>query len=149
MCAIAYHIEMSSAGLPVSRRLRSNTELTLCMYMYIGKRSVNVDSRKLYAEYACAEERLDISCDPGHVLVLESAKYGRADQSLAELCRVPFAPSCAVDVRFLLNRACAGRAKCSLPVGVDAFGDPCGYKEFLSIEYRCVSGESFAWEITC
>jgi len=94
----------------------------------------------LYDDYACANERLEMSCDPGHVLVLESATYGRADQSLAEQCRVPFAPSCAVDVLFLLNRACAGRTKCLLPVDVHAFGDPCGYKEFLSVEYRCVSG---------
>jgi len=108
--------------------------------VYLGRRSVDVDSRKLYSHYACAEEQLEMSCDPGHVLVLESATYGRADQLLAELCRVPFAPSCAVDVRFLLNGACAGRAKCSLPVGVDAFGDPCGYREFLSVQYRCVSG---------
>ena len=94
----------------------------------------------LFDDYACANERLEMSCDPGHVLVLESATYGRAVQSLAQVCHVPFAPSCAVDVHFLLNRACAGRAKCSLPVDVDSFGDPCGYKEFLYVEYRCVSG---------
>jgi len=117
----------------------ASTELADCVY--VGRRSVDVDSWKLYSDYACADERLKMSCDQGHVMVLESATYGRADQFLAELCRVPFAPSCAVDVRFLLNRACAGRDKCSLPVGVDAFGDPCGYREFLSVEYRCVSGE--------
>jgi len=95
----------------------------------------------MYDDYACADEQLELSCDDaGHVILLESATYGRADPSLAQLCRVPFAPSCAVNVRFLLNGACAGRAKCSLSVGVDTFGDPCGYKEFLFVEYRCVSG---------
>jgi len=118
------------------------THRTGSVRLCVGMRSVRVESgRMLYDDYACADERLEMSCDPGHVLVLETATYGRAVQSLARLCRVPFAPSCAVDVHFLLNRACAGHTHCSLTVDTDAFGDPCGYKEFLFVQYRCVPGQ--------
>ena len=58
----------------------------------------------------------------------------------AARCGVPYTRHCDVDVHFLMNRACAGRRRCSVAVSAATFGDPCGYDEFLRIQYRCVAG---------
>lgn len=91
-------------------------------------------------QVACYNSVLTVSCPPTAVLTFETARYGRNDTQLASRCGVPFTRHCDVDVHFLLNRACAGRRKCSMVVGASTFGDPCGYEEFLRVEYRCVPG---------
>jgi len=72
--------------------------------------------------------------------VFETARYGRNDSSIAELCGVAYTRHCDVDVQFLLNRACAGKRSCSIGVNAAFFGDPCGYEEFLKATYYCVPG---------
>jgi len=83
---------------------------------------------------------LSVGCPPDAVIVFESARFGRNDTVLAGRCGVPFTRHCDVDVHFLMNRACAGRRRCSLAVSAATFGDPCGYDEFLLVHYRCVPG---------
>jgi len=91
--------------------------------------------------FACHGEVFEISCDGDEILVFETARYGRGtDPTIASLCRVPYSPVCDVDVRFSLNRACAGHRRCMFPVDSVSFGGPCGYDEFLAVIYRCVSG---------
>ena len=85
---------------------------------------------------------LSIGCASDAVVVFESATFGRNDTALAGRCGVPFTRHCDVDVHFLMNRACAGRRRCSIAVSAAMFGDPCGYDEFLRIQYRCVPGIS-------
>jgi len=100
--------------------------------------------------HACFNSMLDISCGEessstgggaGAMLAFDSARYGRNDSLVAARCDVPFSSNCDVDVQFLLNRACAGRRRCSIDVGVARFTDPCGYAEFLVVSYRCVPGQ--------
>ena len=94
--------------------------------------------------HACFNSMLEISCDAtvrdNALLAFDSARYGRNNSRVATHCDVPFSWNCDIDVQFLLNRACAGRRRCSIDVGVDRFTDPCGYAEFLTVVYRCVPG---------
>ena len=94
----------------------------------------------LVDEVACFNTMLSVGCTPDAVIVFESARFGRNDTVLAGRCGVPFTRHCDVDVHFLMNRACAGRRRCSIAVSAATFGDPCGYDEFLRIKYRCVPG---------
>jgi len=94
--------------------------------------------------HACFNSMLEISCEStgadDALLAFDSARYGRNDSRVAARCDVPFSANCDVDVQFLLNRACAGRRRCSIDVGVARFTDPCGYAEFLVVSYLCVPG---------
>ena len=96
----------------------------------------------LVDEVACFNTMLSVGCPPDAVIVFESARFGRNDTLLAGRCGVPFTRHCDVDVHFLMNRACAGRRRCSIAVSAATFGDPCGYDEFLRITYRCVPGKT-------
>jgi hypothetical protein len=127
--------------------------------------SLNLDIEgSAQTQFACHGDTLDISCplqpwdssssgrhdhvdfppDGESVIVLTSARYGLGSSPvLARQCRVPFSRPCDVDVHHALNRACAGRRKCSVSLlSGGHFGRPCGGidGEFLSVEYRCVSG---------
>ena len=97
--------------------------------------------QQLVEEYACFNTIFEIVCpSDSDVVIFETARYGRNDTLVAALCEIPFTRNCDVDVHFLLNRACAGRRKCSIVVNTAFFGDPCGYEEFLKVTYRCVPG---------
>ena len=61
---------------------------------------------------------------------------------MALRCDAPYTRHCDVDVHFHVNRACAGRARCAVPVSSTVFGDPCGYDEFLIVSYHCTPGQS-------
>jgi len=104
------------------------------------------DSDVVRSTHACFNSVLEISCkttdSDNRLLAFDSARYGRNDSRVATQCDVPFSWNCDVDVQFLLNRACAGRRRCSMDVGVKRFTDPCGYAEFLVVSYRCVPGPS-------
>ena len=92
-------------------------------------------------EWVCFNTILEIVCGPDEVIVFENARYGRNDSAVALRCDVPYTRNCDIDVHFSLNRACAGKQRCSMAVNTAFFGDPCGYEEFLKVTYRCVTGE--------
>jgi len=104
------------------------------------------DDDVVRTSHACFNSMLEISCETtagnNALLAFDSARYGRNNSRVATHCDVPFSRNCDVDVQFLLNRACAGRQRCSIDVSVDRFTDPCGYAEFLVVVYRCVPGLS-------
>ena len=99
-------------------------------------------------EYACFNNVLDLHCPSDHVLVLESARYGRNDTTLAAACNTPFKRNCDIDVHFIMNRLCSGRSACALVVSSELFRDPCGYEEFLKVVYSCVPGKDLSLHIT-
>jgi hypothetical protein len=102
-----------------------------------------VSHEQVIEEYACFNTIFDIVCPAeGDIVIFETARYGRNDTLVAALCEIPFTRNCDIDVHFLLNRACAGRRKCSIAVNTAFFGDPCGYEEFLKVTYRCVPGQN-------
>jgi len=116
-------------------KLSSHTSVVVVVVVVLV---INDDS--VINAYACFNDLFEIACDDGEMLTFETVRYGRNDSRVATLCDVPFSWNCDVDVQFLLNRACAGRRRCSVEVGVAMFTDPCGYAEFLTVAYRCVPG---------
>jgi len=102
----------------------------------------SVFSTAIVEKYACFNSVFEISCAENEILVFESVRYGRNDSHVASRCDVPFSWNCDIDVQFPLNRACAGKRRCSLDVNIDLFPDPCGYEEFLRVTYRCISGKN-------
>ena len=90
--------------------------------------------------FACFGTVFEIFCEKNEFIVFEEARYGRNDTAVAQRCATPFYRNCDVDVHFLMNRACAGKERCSLAVNTALFQDPCGYDEFLRVRYQCVKG---------
>ena len=103
-------------------------------------------SPKLVEEYACFNTIFYLVCNENEIAVFEAARFGRNDSLVATLCGIPFTRNCDIDVHFLLNRACAGKRKCSVAVNTAFFGDPCGYEEFLKVSYRCVPSKKIFYE---
>ena len=91
--------------------------------------------------YACFNTILELSCPgAGDQLMFDSALYGRNDTLGSVRCRVPYDRKCQIDVQNLLNMQCGGMPRCSLAVNTAVFDDPCGYDEFLTVNYRCLPG---------
>ena len=97
-------------------------------------------------EFVCFNTILEILCESGKMIVFDSARYGRNHSTVAAHCDVPYTRNCDIDVHFSLNRACAGKSRCSIAVNTAIFGDPCGYDEFLRVIYRCVPGKTNIYE---
>ena len=91
-------------------------------------------------QYACFNTILEIVCASHELILFESGRYGRNDSAGALACDAPHTRTCDVDVQYPLSRTCGGKKKCSLAVNTAFFGDPCGYEEFLTVTFRCVSG---------
>jgi len=72
--------------------------------------------------------------------MFEKARYGQNDTVGSVRCHVPFNSNCEIDVQHSLNAACGGQVQCSLAVNTAFFDDPCGYDEFLYVDYRCLPG---------
>jgi hypothetical protein len=106
-----------------------------------SSRSLSRSTDGAIDEYVCFNTILEIVCDADQVIVFDSARYGRNHSTVAAQCDVPFTRNCDIDVHFSLNRACAGKPRCSMAVNTAFFGDPCGYDEFLRVTYRCIPGE--------
>jgi len=106
-------------------------------------RTLSRTSDGSFDEFVCFNTILEIVCSSDELIVFDSARYGRNHSLVAAQCDVPFTRNCDIDVHFSLNRACAGKTRCSMAVNTAFFGDPCGYEEFLRVVYRCVLGISY------
>ena len=112
-------------------------------------RTLSRTSDGSFDEFVCFNTILEIVCASDELIVFDSARYGRNHSLVAAQCDVPYTRNCDIDVHFSLNRACAGKTRCSMAVNTAFFGDPCGYEEFLRVVYRCVPGRSFpsSWDL--
>ena len=103
-------------------------------------RTLSRTSDGSFDEFVCFNTILEIVCSSSELIVFDRARYGRNHSLVAAQCDVPYTRNCDIDVHFSLNRACAGKSRCSMAVNTAFFGDPCGYEEFLRVVYRCVPG---------
>jgi len=100
------------------------------------------------AEVFCTSETFNAVCDPGHVIVVRRAFYGRLSASRCITSEYAHALGCYADVTSHVIDACSGagwRQNCSLLVAtVDAIAQPCGkdFKSYLDIEYDCALGNN-------
>jgi len=97
-------------------------------------------------EVFCTSETFRAACQPGHVVVVRQALYGRLTAGRCITSEYAHALGCYADVTAHVQDACsaaAWRQNCSLLVAtVDAIAQPCGkdFKSYLDIEHDCVAG---------
>ena len=103
----------------------------------------------------CVYERFTARCEPGHVIVVRSALYGRmrarrcitSDYANALGCYSDVTLSQSArysDVTDHVDGLCSGRQNCSLLVAtMDSVAQPCAkdFKSYMEAAYDCVPGE--------
>ena len=99
-------------------------------------------------EVFCTSETFRAACQPGQVVIVRRALYGRLTAGRCITSEYAHALGCYADVTAHVQDACsaaAWRQNCSLLVAtVDAIAQPCGkdFKSYLDIEHDCVAGMS-------
>jgi hypothetical protein len=91
----------------------------------------------------CENEVFNATCDPGHVIVMTKANYGRM-----HLCRCVVLNyghiGCGADVLELADTRCSGKRQCEIRVPDPLLGKtkPCpdDLKPYLEADYRCIKG---------
>ena len=122
--------------------LCSRISLTFLWKIY-NKQYTNHDGNCVFfpvkKEY-CATEKFDASCDPGHVILIRSATYGRMRPGR---CIGGVSLGCQVDILGHLDSVCSGRTSCHLSINdLDMVAQPCAkdYKSYLEATHICVPG---------
>jgi len=115
-------------------------------YAFTIRAEVNDSCGLLYVEVFCTSETFRAACQPGHVVIVRRALYGRLAAGRCITSEYAHALGCYADVTAHVQDACssaAWRQNCSLLVAtVDAIAQPCGkdFKSYLDIEHDCVAG---------
>lgn len=108
----------------------------LCHFPYVA---VNYET-----VYACEEKTLTIACEPGYLIKLIRANYGRFSIPICnDHGNVEWSVNCmsAKSYSVLLSK-CSNKQNCSVLASTNTFGDPCpGTHKYLEAHYKCVSGE--------
>lgn len=98
---------------------------------------------KYETAYACEEKTLTIGCEPGYVINLIRANYGRFSITICnDQGNVDWSVNCmsAKSLRVLFAK-CSHKQNCSILASTNTFGDPCpGTHKYLEAHYQCVSG---------
>lgn len=90
----------------------------------------------------CSPEAFDVSCDPGHVILMRAATYGRMRIGR---CIGGVSLGCKSDVLAHMDKTCSGRRACKIDVNdLEKVAQPCpkDYKAYLEAQYECVRGGS-------
>ncbi|XP_028276143.1 adhesion G protein-coupled receptor L1-like [Parambassis ranga] len=90
---------------------------------------------------ACEGHPIELLCPGSHVVMVETANYGRTDDKICDAdpfqmentqCYLP-------DTLKIVSQRCNNRTQCVVVAGVDVFPDPCpGTYKYLDIQYECV-----------
>lgn len=104
----------------------------------------HVAAPKYETAYACEEKTLTIGCEPGYVINLIRANYGRFSITICnDQGNVDWSVNCmsAKSLRVLYAK-CSHKQNCSILASTNTFGDPCpGTHKYLEAHYQCVSGK--------
>ena len=91
----------------------------------------------------CLLESFSAACEAGRVVSVGRAAYGRMREAGRCISGEGYT-GCAADVRDYLQRACAGRPRCDVPVrALAARFEPCkkDFMSYLEAEHSCMPGE--------
>ncbi|KAH8277783.1 hypothetical protein KR018_007310, partial [Drosophila ironensis] len=97
---------------------------------------------KYQTAYACEGKKLTIECDPGDVINLIRANYGRFSITICnDHGNVEWSVNCMFPKSLtVLNSRCAHKNSCSVLAATSMFGDPCpGTHKYLEAHYQCIS----------
>lgn len=102
---------------------------------------VHADTSSGVLEY-CKWETFNATCEPGSVVVMQSAKYGRMRQGRCASTDVFI--GCAADVLAQMDSRCSGREACNIviPDATLHQQQPCpnDIMAYLEASYTCVQG---------
>ncbi|XP_064087853.1 latrophilin Cirl-like isoform X4 [Macrobrachium nipponense] len=91
--------------------------------------------------YACEGSTLNMECDPGHVINLIRANYGRFSITICnEHGNTEWSVNCmSPRSHRVLHDKCSQRQNCSVAASTRGFGDPCpGTLKYLEAHFQCV-----------
>ncbi|XP_042859816.1 latrophilin Cirl-like isoform X4 [Penaeus japonicus] len=91
--------------------------------------------------YACEGSTMNMECDPGHVINLIRANYGRFSITICnEHGNTEWSVNCmSARSHRVLHDKCTQRQNCSVAASTRGFGDPCpGTLKYLEAHYQCV-----------
>lgn len=92
----------------------------------------------------CPSEYFEAQCSPGHVLLMDSANYGRMRSGRCVTGSFGNV-GCSVDVLAYMDAKCSGRQHCRLYIAdAELYGmRPChrDLASYLEASYTCISGE--------
>ncbi|XP_032572160.1 latrophilin Cirl isoform X2 [Drosophila sechellia] len=97
---------------------------------------------KYQTAYACEGKKLTIECDPGDVINLIRANYGRFSITICnDHGNVEWSVNCMFPKSLsVLNSRCAHKQSCGVLAATSMFGDPCpGTHKYLEAHYQCIS----------
>ncbi|XP_059609740.1 latrophilin Cirl [Phlebotomus argentipes] len=97
---------------------------------------------KYETAYACEGKTLTLECDPGNVINLIRANYGRFSITICnDHGNVEWSVNCMSPKSLrVLHTKCALKHKCSVLASTSLFGDPCaGTHKYLEAHYQCIS----------
>ncbi|XP_055714578.1 latrophilin Cirl isoform X2 [Phlebotomus papatasi] len=101
-----------------------------------------VAGSKYETAYACEGKTLTLECDPGNVINLIRANYGRFSITICnDHGNVEWSVNCMSPKSLrVLHAKCALKHKCSVLASTSLFGDPCpGTHKYLEAHYQCIS----------
>lgn len=102
---------------------------------------------KYETAYACEEKTLTIGCDPGYVINLIRANYGRFSITICnDQGNVDWSVNCmsVTSLRVLYSK-CSQKQNCSVVASTNVFGDACpGTHKYLEAHYQCIPGKRLA-----
>nr|B4P3A0.1 RecName: Full=Latrophilin Cirl [Drosophila yakuba] len=97
---------------------------------------------KYQTAYACEGKKLTIECEPGDVINLIRANYGRFSITICnDHGNVEWSVNCMFPKSLsVLNSRCAHKQSCGVLAATSMFGDPCpGTHKYLEAHYQCIS----------
>ncbi|XP_035714297.1 latrophilin-like protein 1 isoform X2 [Folsomia candida] len=95
--------------------------------------------------YACEGSALRLDCEPGKVIHLIRAIYGRFSITICnENGNTEWSVNCGSPKSILvLNGTCNYQRSCSVIASTKTFGDPCpGTRKYLEVQYQCIPASS-------
>nr|B4HS00.2 RecName: Full=Latrophilin Cirl [Drosophila sechellia] len=108
----------------------------------ISYEHISLDLSKYQTAYACEGKKLTIECDPGDVINLIRANYGRFSITICnDHGNVEWSVNCMFPKSLsVLNSRCAHKQSCGVLAATSMFGDPCpGTHKYLEAHYQCIS----------
>nr|B4KMZ1.1 RecName: Full=Latrophilin Cirl [Drosophila mojavensis] len=97
---------------------------------------------KYQTAYACEGKQLTIECEPGDLINLIRANYGRFSITICnDHGNVEWSVNCMFPKSLtVLNSKCSHKQSCSVLAATSMFGDPCpGTHKYLEAHYQCIS----------
>lgn len=139
-CQFSDQIPIVKKGINVEKRQGTREEIHLqpppqLTYYY-------TDDLDFLAGYlqVCDLQQMRIGCPTGHVIVIESASYGRWSRVA---CGVSDKTACGASLLRPIQESCFGKQACTFDVRPSMVKpEPCpGTNKYLNVTYECVTGK--------